>query len=80
MGTKNKPGKYDCYDNLDPDEPYFVLMGRDKHAPLLVRMWAMLRALDGEKQPKVDEANSCALHMELFRSARVLAEKKEKRK
>ena len=23
MGTKNNPGSYDCYANLDPDEPYF---------------------------------------------------------
>jgi hypothetical protein len=77
MGTKNSPGKYDCYANLEPDEPYFVLMGRDKHAPYLIKQWAELRAADGEDQNKVEEAYSCALHMELFRSLRLLNKKKE---
>lgn len=38
MGTKNNPGTFDCYANAAPDEPMFVLLGRDKHAPLLVRL------------------------------------------
>lgn len=29
MGTKNNPGKYDCYAKLEPDEPHFVLRGKD---------------------------------------------------
>ncbi|HAW11807.1 MAG TPA: aspartate decarboxylase, partial [Chloroflexi bacterium] len=29
MGTKNNPGKFDCYDDAHPDEPMFVLLGRD---------------------------------------------------
>lgn len=33
MGTKNNPGAFDCYANAEPDEPMFVLLGRDKHAP-----------------------------------------------
>jgi hypothetical protein len=28
MGTKNVPGKFDCYANALPDEPTFVLLGR----------------------------------------------------
>lgn len=44
MGTKNNPGKFDCYENADPDEPMFVLLGRDRLAPSLVNIWAMIRA------------------------------------
>lgn len=70
MATKNNPGTYDCYANAEPDEPMFVLLGRDKHAPLLVRLWAEMRALDGEDRAKIEEAMSCADAMELFRDAR----------
>lgn len=44
MGTKNNPGNYDCYANADPDEPMFILLGRDALAPSLVDIWAMIRA------------------------------------
>ena len=43
MGTKNNPGKYDCYAKADPDEPVFTLRGKDVSAPYLVRMWAAVR-------------------------------------
>lgn len=46
MGTKNKPGKFDCYHSAEPDEPMFVLLGRDPLAPVLVRLWAALRSGD----------------------------------
>jgi hypothetical protein len=70
MGTKNNPGKFDCYENAEPDEPMFILLGRDKHAPLLVRLWADLRAMEDEFGPKVDEARVCAKAMEIFRTMR----------
>lgn len=60
MGTKKNPGAFDCYANADPDEPMFVLLGRDRHAPGLVRLWALLRAQDGEDAAKVAEALACA--------------------
>ena len=60
MGTKNNPGKFDCYANAEPDEPLFVLLGRDKHAPALVEYWAILRAADGEEQEKINEALECS--------------------
>ena len=63
MGTKNDPGVFDCYANAEPDEPLFVLLGRDKHAPTLVWLWATLRELDGESEAKVSEARSCAANM-----------------
>lgn len=44
MGTKLKPGKYDCYANALPDEPMMVLLGRDPLAPSLTQIWAMIRA------------------------------------
>lgn len=43
MGTKNNPGKFDCYAAAEPDEPMFVLLGRDPHAAVLVTLWALLR-------------------------------------
>ena len=71
MGSKLNPGKYDCYANAKPDEPLFVLLGRDKHAPALVRLWAEMRELDGEDSEKVVEALSCAREMEVYRDARI---------
>lgn len=70
MATKNNPGVYDCYANAEPDEPLFVLLGRDKHASILVRLWAEMRAIDGEDEAKVKEALACAEAMELFREER----------
>lgn len=63
MGTKNNPGAFDCYANAEPDEPMFVLLGRDKHAAALVFLWAAMRELDGEDPAKVDEATNCANSM-----------------
>lgn len=63
MATKNNPGNYDCYANAEPDEPMFILLGRDKHAPTLVWLWATLRELDGEDAAKVHEARQCCADM-----------------
>lgn len=60
MGTKNKPGAFDCYANADPDEPMFVLLGRDPMAGNIVRKWADARIADGEEYEKVKEALDCA--------------------
>jgi hypothetical protein len=74
MGTKNNPGKFDCYANAEPDEPMFILLGRDKHAPLLVRLWAGIRALEGEEEgAKAMEALECASAMSEFRRRRKAA-------
>ena len=43
MGTKNNPGAFDCHAAAEPDEPMFVLLGRDPMAGLLVRLWAKMR-------------------------------------
>lgn len=63
MGTKNNPGAFDCYANAHPDEPMFILLGRDKHAPMLVWLWATLRELDSEDPVKVAEARQCVADM-----------------
>lgn len=47
MGTKNNPGEFDCYQAAEPDEPYFMLLARDPLAPILVGLWASIRATHG---------------------------------
>lgn len=43
MGTKLKPGEYDCHDDAAPDEPRFTLLARDEQAPDRVEDWAFKR-------------------------------------
>lgn len=43
MGTKENPGKFDCYDKALPDEPVFILLGRDPDFYRLVKEWAERR-------------------------------------
>jgi hypothetical protein len=68
MGTKNNPGKYDCYANALPDEPMFVLLARDPDFERLVNLWADRREADvrcGNRPPSdmalVQEARMCAI-------------------
>jgi hypothetical protein len=44
MATKANPGQYDCYSEMDDDEPHFVLRGTGMNSPGLVRMWAFLKS------------------------------------
>jgi hypothetical protein len=65
VGSKNNPGKFDCYSRAEPDEPVFVLLGRDPVASFVVEYWAMLRERLGKtEQEAIDEARSCALEMQ----------------
>ena len=48
MGTKNNPGKFDCYANAEPNEPMFVLLARDRLAGHLVSLWSKVRYGDPE--------------------------------
>lgn len=75
MGTKNNPSKYDCYNKAKDDEPVFVLLGRDPHAPALVEAWAQERdkAIRSGECPssdwdKVTEALKCARDMRLYQN------------
>jgi hypothetical protein len=67
MGTKANPGDFDCYANAALDEPMFILLARDAHAALLVRIWATLRDLAGEAREKISEARDCADAMDIWR-------------
>jgi hypothetical protein len=67
MGSKNSPGKFDCFSRAEPDEPMFVLLGRDATASLVVTFWRAVRAQlgdDGLESEKSLEAQQCALAME----------------
>ena len=76
MGTKTRPGQFDCYGALLSDEPFFVLSARDPQAPALVERWAEVRedAINrGERPPsdreKVAEAFALAESMRRWRKA-----------
>jgi hypothetical protein len=71
MGTKNNPGEFDCYANAEPDEPMFVLLGRDRHAPDLVEEWAGRREREHEDPAVVSEAMQCAANMRRYREDRI---------
>ena len=60
MGTKNNPGRFDCYARAHPDEPMFTLLGRDPDAQAIVSLWAILRHRRDPADPKVQEAIACA--------------------
>ncbi len=77
MGTKNNPGAFDCYGNAEPDEPMFILLGRDACAPIAVMQWAALREdqINRGVKPEsdravVEEAYECARKMRAYRAAR----------
>lgn len=74
MGTKNQPGKHDCYKNALPDEPMFTLLARDISAPDLVIQWARQREakIQDNTAPVTDElavneALNCATDMKEWR-------------
>lgn len=69
MGTKRRPGGFDGDAQAEEGEPMFVLLGRDRHAPLLVRIWALLRRREGEDEAVVAEALACAKEMDAWREA-----------
>jgi hypothetical protein len=77
MGTRTNPGKYDCYHKAEPDEPVFVLRGRDGSAAALVYDWAALRERDIDMglKPEADreqvlEARECAKAMAEYAARR----------
>lgn len=68
-GTKADPGRFDCYAAAADDEPMFVLLARDKHAPALIWLWATMREFDGEDPAKVKEARELAATMMVWAKA-----------
>jgi hypothetical protein len=72
MGTKPNA----CYDKAMPDEPVFVLLGRDPQFRQRVTDWANERAREienGNRPPedwhKVEEALRCAVAGPVWRKA-----------
>lgn len=43
MGTKLKPGQFDCHAKAEDDEPIFTIRAKDPLAPYLIQAWRMLR-------------------------------------
>jgi hypothetical protein len=77
MGSKLRPGEFDCYQNALPDEPTFVLLARDKAAPAAIRDWIQHRQapagtawymLSAQEMAMLAEAESCAAEMEAWRT------------
>lgn len=66
MGTKNNPGAFDCYAAAEPDEPMFVLLGRDPTAALAVTFWVKMRLLLDPSDAKAEEARDCARALEMW--------------
>jgi len=59
LNTLASPGEFDALTTLRPDEPYFLLVGRDSFAPRLVGLWARMnrrRALREADDGKLDGA------------------------
>lgn len=78
MGTKNNPAPFDCYANAEPDEPMFILLGRDPAASFVVRLWtSMRRAMGSTSDTKLTEAEACAAAMKEFAKQRGKAEQVE---
>lgn len=69
MGTKNKPGDFDCYHAAHPDEPMFILLARDPLAPGIVELWADQREQGRGPSAKVEEARRCVKDMQAWQTA-----------
>jgi hypothetical protein len=72
MGTKQNPGKYDCYEKAKDDEPMFVLLARDPLASVLVDLWARIIESQNGGAPteKTLEARQCATDMRVWEMQR----------
>ena len=40
--TRRRKVEYDCLKKLEPDEPCFVLIGRDRASTAVIKIWATL--------------------------------------
>ena len=70
MGTKEKPGEFDCYHLAEPDEPHFTVLARDVCAPATIETWAYMRCEIGKNQPndrQILETYKCANAMHEWR-------------
>src|SRR5215475_7345009 len=76
MGTReeNYENEHSCWNNAGDGEQMFILLGRDRHAPALIRLWAEMREREGEDPEIVNEARTVAQLMEddLIAAGRVM--------
>lgn len=71
MFTKRDPGVSACYEKAEPDEPMFVLLGRDPIAFAVVGIWSYLRVLVGyDDEAQLEEARQCAFAMREYALSR----------
>lgn len=84
MGTKaeNLIHKDSCWNRADNDEPVFVLLGRDRAAPLVVREWIKLRVMSGKntmEDKQIQDALSIIHKMTDYADYRRYSKKDEKK-
>ncbi len=71
MATKNDPGTWKCYENAEPDEPMFVLLGRDPAACCAVIFWVKMRMEMGQPMDdQLKDARDLAYKMEQWAKAK----------
>lgn len=74
MGTKDNPGKFDCHERAEADEPRFTLLARDPIAPMALELWVFWRLTlvwmglkPSSDRGMIDEAQDCASQMRAWR-------------
>ncbi len=70
MATKNQIIETLVTKVHDPEEPLFLLRGRDPFAPEVVRQWAEIADLNNVNTIKVEEAKDCATRMQEYEPKR----------
>lgn len=71
--TEEMSNPNSCLNRAAPDEPVFVLLGRDKSAAVAIRAWIFNRLATGkssEASPEIREAREFVTTMERYAEAR----------
>jgi hypothetical protein len=70
MWSKSKPGPFDRYAEAAPEEPVFVLLGRDPVSTFLVSLWIGVHGVMGGNSPaEALDAAQCSLALEQWARA-----------
>jgi hypothetical protein len=71
--TRRRKVEYDCLAKLEPDEPCFVLIGRDRASAAVIKIWATLWLQEiglglrpEEDRAQVSQALKIARDMEIW--------------
>jgi hypothetical protein len=65
MWSKTNPGPFDRYAEAEPEEPIFVLLGRDPVSTFLVSLWIGMHAVMRDNSPSAAlDAVQCTLALE----------------